>query len=251
MKNGKNNTFLLGIPARKPLCVRTNHEKKDDLTLMCSILSKGSGYPSYRTLYFYLFIFCHTIQHAGILVPRPGIEPLPPAVEAWSPNHWITREVPLQDILKHSWIQVIHHLSLCPTLDCKLVFRDHKKQTLMLFTYVKEFRYSAVHLLQMLWCCLWVTYPLTTLRPSHLKGESFLWCIREPLWAFWAMGSRSTPNIYVRTQQSLWARVGLFLVEGIRVLSMVLRRRLWIGYWKKISICGFYFSLKIPRDLEE
>ena len=30
----------------------------------------------------------------GILVPWPGIEPMAPAVEAWSLNHWITREVP-------------------------------------------------------------------------------------------------------------------------------------------------------------
>ena len=30
-----------------------------------------------------------------ILVPRPGIEPMPPAVEAQSPNHWTAREVPV------------------------------------------------------------------------------------------------------------------------------------------------------------
>ena len=30
----------------------------------------------------------------GILVPLPGIEPGPPAVEARSPNHWTAREVP-------------------------------------------------------------------------------------------------------------------------------------------------------------
>ena len=29
----------------------------------------------------------------GILVPRPGIEPVPPALEAWSLNLWITGEV--------------------------------------------------------------------------------------------------------------------------------------------------------------
>ena len=29
-----------------------------------------------------------------ILVPQPRVEPLPPAVEAWSPNHWTAREVP-------------------------------------------------------------------------------------------------------------------------------------------------------------
>ena len=28
----------------------------------------------------------------GILVPQPGIEPGPPAVEAQSPNHWTARE---------------------------------------------------------------------------------------------------------------------------------------------------------------
>ena len=33
-------------------------------------------------------------EHAGILVPRPGIEPGPPAVEVRSHNHWVAREVP-------------------------------------------------------------------------------------------------------------------------------------------------------------
>ena len=32
--------------------------------------------------------------HSGILVPGPGIEPTPPAMEARSLNHWIAREVP-------------------------------------------------------------------------------------------------------------------------------------------------------------
>ena len=30
----------------------------------------------------------------GILVPRPGVEPVPPAAEAWSLNHWTVREGP-------------------------------------------------------------------------------------------------------------------------------------------------------------
>ncbi|CAM9420314.1 unnamed protein product [Rangifer tarandus platyrhynchus] len=29
----------------------------------------------------------------GILTLQPGIKPMPPAVEAWSLNHWTTREV--------------------------------------------------------------------------------------------------------------------------------------------------------------
>ena len=31
----------------------------------------------------------------GILVPQPGIKPVPPVVGAQSLNHWTTREVPL------------------------------------------------------------------------------------------------------------------------------------------------------------
>ena len=31
----------------------------------------------------------------GILVPSPGIEPVPPAVEAQSPNHWTAKEYPV------------------------------------------------------------------------------------------------------------------------------------------------------------
>ena len=31
----------------------------------------------------------------GILVPGPGIEPVPPALEAWRLNHWTAREVPV------------------------------------------------------------------------------------------------------------------------------------------------------------
>ena len=32
---------------------------------------------------------------SGILVPQPGIEPMPPEVEAQSLNHWTAREVPV------------------------------------------------------------------------------------------------------------------------------------------------------------
>ena len=40
-----------------------------------------------------LLFFWLCPRACGILVPGPGIEPLPPAVEAWSLNHWTTREV--------------------------------------------------------------------------------------------------------------------------------------------------------------
>ena len=40
------------------------------------------------------FFFLATRQACGILVPQPGIEPAPPAVEAWNLNHGTAREVP-------------------------------------------------------------------------------------------------------------------------------------------------------------
>ena len=43
------------------------------------------------------FVFVLTMLHGlacRILVPQPGIEPGPSAVEAWSPTHWSAREFP-------------------------------------------------------------------------------------------------------------------------------------------------------------
>ena len=40
-----------------------------------------------------------------ILVPRPGIKPVPWALEAWSLNHWTVKEVPTCSygvLLEHS-----------------------------------------------------------------------------------------------------------------------------------------------------
>ena len=45
---------------------------------------------------FFSFCLCHVA--CGILVPQPGIEPVPAALEAWSPNHWATREVPQGEV---------------------------------------------------------------------------------------------------------------------------------------------------------
>ena len=38
------------------------------------------------------FFWPHPVA-CGVLVPRPGMEPGPPSVEAQSPNHWTAREV--------------------------------------------------------------------------------------------------------------------------------------------------------------
>ena len=45
------------------------------------------------------FFFGHTMQHAGVLFPRPGMEPVPPALEAQILNHWTTREVLKKSLL--------------------------------------------------------------------------------------------------------------------------------------------------------
>ena len=44
-----------------------------------------------ESFFFFFFFGCRA---CGILVSRPGIEPLPPAVIAWSLNHWTTTEIP-------------------------------------------------------------------------------------------------------------------------------------------------------------
>ena len=41
-----------------------------------------------------LFVWPHCTA-CGILLPRPGIKPVSPAVEAQHPNHWTAREVPV------------------------------------------------------------------------------------------------------------------------------------------------------------
>ena len=43
---------------------------------------------------FFFFFFWPHWAACGLLAPRPGIKPRPPAVEAQSPNHWTTREFP-------------------------------------------------------------------------------------------------------------------------------------------------------------
>ena len=55
------------------------------------LLSPESENPHSYQVY---FIFCLHVSVSEISVPQPGIELDPPAVKAWSCNHWTTREVP-------------------------------------------------------------------------------------------------------------------------------------------------------------
>ena len=49
--------------------------------------------------YIVFFFFWLGWAAYGILVPRPGIEPMFPTVIAWSLNHWSTRKVPKYDLI--------------------------------------------------------------------------------------------------------------------------------------------------------
>ena len=65
--------------------------KGTTVALLCSGFSLRSQIKHNCT--FLLFIWpCHVA--CGILVPGPEIEPMPPAGEGQSLNHWATREVP-------------------------------------------------------------------------------------------------------------------------------------------------------------
>ena len=49
----------------------------------------------YLSVVFFFFFFGPHPMACRILVPQPGIETMPPAVEASSPTYWITRDIPV------------------------------------------------------------------------------------------------------------------------------------------------------------
>ena len=68
----------LGIPCTPLVC-----------RIFCFCYALSSSFLVCVFFFFFFFWLC------GILVPRPGIEPAPPAVEVQSLNHWTAREVPV------------------------------------------------------------------------------------------------------------------------------------------------------------
>ena len=59
-------------------------------------------------IFFFNFIFLLPCTACGILVPRPGIEPMLPAVESQSLNHWTAR-----DPVKSLAIYVKYYIPVC------------------------------------------------------------------------------------------------------------------------------------------
>ena len=70
----------------------------------------------------------------GILVPRPGIEPRPPALGAWSPNHWNTPKIMYNSFFQYFFSHSLHLLLLKTyiLLSLKVVFFFHFKLLFLL-----------------------------------------------------------------------------------------------------------------------
>ena len=64
-----------------------------------------------------LFFFYCTTWYAWFLVPPPDIEPMPPAWETWSFNHWTDKEVP--GCLSSYWVvrNILRILDTRPLFD--------------------------------------------------------------------------------------------------------------------------------------
>ena len=78
-----------------------------------------------KLLIFIMIIFGFTTWHVGILVPWPGIEPMPPAVKAQHPHHWTAREFPksfhFKMILDLQKVGKIMRNSCVPLVQCLLM----------------------------------------------------------------------------------------------------------------------------------
>ena len=86
------------------MCDYTCGKEPFDLQLVESADTEPTDMEGQSAIFFFFLAACTT---CGILVPRPGIEPAPPALEAWSLKHWTAREVPrdlIQSCLcRHQW----------------------------------------------------------------------------------------------------------------------------------------------------
>ena len=91
-------------------------------------------------LFFSLFFWPYCVARR-ILVPSSGVKPVPPAVEAWNPNHWTTREVPvLHFFLWHCFIGQNFRLTInnCGVMVCFLFswlsWKGHGDRSSSVFT---------------------------------------------------------------------------------------------------------------------
>ena len=72
----------------------------------------------------FIYLFWPHRAACGILVPQPGIEPMPHTVEAQSLNHWAAREVPGFPLLNDSF----HHYSVLMEEAMHRILKKKKKK---------------------------------------------------------------------------------------------------------------------------
>ena len=83
-------------PKINKMCGKTNSVFsqmifRSPLLLLCCLITNFCILAITRVpVHFFVFWLCH--RACGILVPRPGIEPMSSAVGVWSLNYWTTRE---------------------------------------------------------------------------------------------------------------------------------------------------------------
>ena len=120
-------------------------------------------------IYIYLFIYWLHCTAYGILIPQPGIEPVSPTVEAWSPNHWTAREVPrlpplMLLILGFNLTLFYAHLTLpCWLIDSSPWLCTHILETPKYISYTKLLSSLIDHILKF-FISFWIYYSFVKLH---------------------------------------------------------------------------------------
>ena len=119
------------------------------VSLSICLVFEGRGFPysfaSFIPFDFNIFVswsnfvntyFWPRCTACGVLVPWPGIEPVPPAVEVRNPNHWTAREFPV--------ILVLNQINCFPS---KTSWKKRMpiKYCMLSLKQKKEFTYRSVY----------------------------------------------------------------------------------------------------------
>ena len=96
----------------KSVTVSKSESLKDEVALSVLIWYMALFvYFKFSNVQQHFFFFCFWPYHQAyrILVPQPGLKPIPPAVEGYSPHHWTTRELLLRKKLRKTYMQLLEH----------------------------------------------------------------------------------------------------------------------------------------------
>lgn len=102
------------------------------LSLICRICGQTSRFCSVHFCFLFSFWPCH--MACGILVPRPGLNLFPPAIEVWSLNNWPARS--LIFTFSDSFFTYKHSVSFCSSF-CDNVFHSFKNFKTFTHTHLK------------------------------------------------------------------------------------------------------------------